>query len=110
MGRSVGPRVRGEVLQVTGNDAENPHSRPCGFDDGESVCFGQAPRKDPLGILRIQRDTEGDHERNMRMVDVQAADRFNSCETKIQARGRHFDGIGAGQLDLEWVSWYNWQP
>ena len=53
---------------------------------------------------------KGDLERTMRMVDVQAADRFNSCETKIQARGRHFDGIGAGQLDLEWVSWYNWQP
>ena len=34
---------------------------------------------------------KGDHERNMHMIDVLAANGFNSYETKIQARGRHFD-------------------
>ena len=34
---------------------------------------------------------KGDHERNLHMIDVLAANGFNSYETKIQARGRHFD-------------------
>jgi hypothetical protein len=34
---------------------------------------------------------KGDFEHNLHMIDVLAANGFNSYETKIQARGRHFD-------------------
>ena len=34
---------------------------------------------------------KGDHEHNLHMIDVLAANGFNSYEAKIQAGARHFD-------------------
>ena len=51
----------------------------------------QLPERILSGYYGCNVTRKGDFERNMHMIDVLAAHGFNSFETKIQGRGRHFD-------------------
>lgn len=58
---------------------------------GSLFAAGILPERILSGYYGYNVTRKGDHERNLHMIDVLAANGFNSYETKIQARGRHFD-------------------
>ena len=58
---------------------------------GGIVAADVLPERILSGYYGYNVNRKGDFEHNMHMIDVLTAHGFNSYETKIQARGRHFD-------------------
>ena len=79
------------MLQITGVEVKARVAVFLVLTMGSLFASDMLPERILSGYYGYNVTRKGDHEHNLHMIDVLAANGFNSYETKIQARGRHFD-------------------